>query len=83
VAVYMVQCKYQQARTWLVDCESEEQARAFYESGDLEMNGEPAMSHETGNLQAIVKMEGAVSKGMSERVIELPLGWKPEEPAQE
>lgn len=81
MAVYMIQCVYEDTRTWMVDAQNEEQARAFYDSGELEMNGEPAMHHSEGRLQSLVKMEGQMSKKMEGKVIELPIGWPTEQAA--
>lgn len=74
MAIYMVQCKYEQTKTWFVDAASEEDVRKIYETSDLEIEHDAHLPvHETGYLNSVTKLEGKVSKKIQSQAIKIGL----------
>lgn len=69
--VFMIQCKYEQTKTWYVEADSEEQAKEAYESADLEMEHDPSIETSHGNLQAVVRVDGPISTAIQEKMVRL------------
>lgn len=62
MAIFMLQCKYEQTKTWFVDAANEEDARKVYDTANLEIEHEPHMFDQSGRLHSVVKLEGKPSK---------------------
>lgn len=69
--MFMIQCKYEQTKTWYLEAESEDHARAVYESADLEHEHDPAIETSHGKLQAVVPVDGPITKSMRAKVVDV------------
>lgn len=71
MTMFMIQCKYEQTKTWYLEADSEDQVREIYESADLEHELEPAIETSHGNLQAVVVVTGPITPIMREKVVDV------------
>lgn len=73
MSIFMIQTVYEHAKTWYCEAEDVEAAKALYESGELELGHIAAQEHFDSKLNAIVPLEGRLSKDMMAKVIHVTM----------